>query len=93
MGFRVGALTNHSYKIGDTLLWDGPVCRPEVKPPAGNIRSIGYFYCDNLRCSTWSDCFPDVQQVVVVVENNVLVAVELHKLLDEVEQFQILEVS
>lgn len=81
------------YKIGDTLSWQGESKRPETPPPAGNIRTIGYFNCDNLRCSTWSDCFPDVQQAIVVIENNVFVAVELHESIDEEEQFQILEIS
>jgi len=93
VGFRVGALKNYSYKIGDNLSWQGTLCRPEVKPPAGNIRSIGYFNCDNLRCTSWSDCFPDVQLAIVIIENNEIVAVKVHEGLEEYEQFAILESS
>lgn len=93
MGFRVGALKNASYKIGDQLSWEGPISRPEIKPPAGNLRSIGYFNCDNLRCSSWSDCFPDVQLAMIIVENNEIVAVELYDEVEEGEQFRIVESS
>lgn len=77
VGFRVGALMGKQYRIGDSIVWEGGPTRPESRPPAGNIRSIGYFNCDNIKCSSWSDCFPEVQLALVVVENNVIVAVEL----------------
>lgn len=93
MGFRVGALLGRQYKIGDKLIWEGGLTRPESPPPAGNIRTIGYFNCDNIKCSSWTDCFPEVQAALVVVENNVIVAVERHEHLAEHEQFQILEMS
>jgi hypothetical protein len=78
VGFRVGALMGKQYRIGDSIVWEGGPTRPESRPPAGNIRSIGYFNCDNIKCPSWSDCFPEVQLALVVVENNVIVAVELH---------------
>lgn len=88
VGFRVGALMGKQYRIGDSIVWEGGPTRPESRPPAGNIRSIGYFNCDNIKCSTWSDCFPEVQLALVVVENNVIVAVELHHDLAEKQAAQ-----
>jgi hypothetical protein len=74
VGFKVGALTNKSYRIGDKLNWKGSPLRPE-KPPA---------------CSTWQDCYPQVQQAFILVRNNVLVAVELA---DSKGNFQIFEIT
>jgi hypothetical protein len=75
VGFKVGALCNKSYKLGEKVDWTGSVLRPEKKPAKGNIVSIGYFNCDNVRCSSWQDCYPEVQQALIKIEKNVIVAV------------------
>lgn len=70
-------LDSTAYKLGDKLNWDGTSCRPSIRPPKGNIKSIGYFNCDNIRCSSWQDCYPDVQQALVTVENDVITDVSV----------------
>jgi hypothetical protein len=91
VGFKVGALTNKSYRIGDKLNWKGAPVRPEKPPAKGDITSIGYFNCDNIRCSTWQDCYPQVQQAFILVKNNVLVAVELADSKGNFQSFEITE--
>ena len=93
IGFKIGALTGKSYRIGDKLVWKGETSRPEKKPPAGNISSIGYYNCDNVRCSTWQDCYPQVQQAFVRVKNNVIVAVEPVEDHADFKSFEITESS
>lgn len=93
MGFRVGALMGKAYKLGDTILWSGGPCRPESAPAGGNIVSVGYFNCDNIRCSSWKDCFPDVQHALIVIKNNVVESVSADFNDDSGEQFRILEMS
>lgn len=77
VGFCVGAIGRFDYRIGDRLRWEGSVCRPVERPVGGNIKSVGYFNCDNMRCKSWMDCFPLVQQALITVENDVITAVEL----------------
>ena len=90
VGFKVGALLNKSYNIGDKLVWKGTPSRPEKRPAHGDITSIGYFNCDNIKCSTWQDCYPQVQQALVVVKKDVLVAVES---VDEKGDYQSFEIT
>lgn len=78
IGFRLGDLKNEKYRVGDRLSWDGPQCRPRERPPGGNIKSVGYFNCDNVRCASWQDCYPQVQQALIVVENDVLQDVQVY---------------
>jgi hypothetical protein len=76
IGFRVGAIKNRKYRIGDKLDWTGDTCRPAQKPADGNMSTIGYFNCDNVECSTWKDCFPDVQEAMIVISDNQIVEVK-----------------
>ncbi len=76
IGFRVGILRNLTYHVGEKLRWDGPNCRPPVRPASGSIKTIGYFNCDNPRCQTWGDCFPDVQEAIITIYNDVIQHVE-----------------
>ena len=72
IGFRVGAIASKTYKLGDKLDWKGKDCRPEKRPKGGNISTVGYFNCDNIRCSTWSDCYPEVQQAIITIRGTSL---------------------
>lgn len=72
IGFRAGTIRQRTYKVGDKLDWDGPVTVPEARPAEGNLRTIGYFECDNLHCSTWQDCYPDVQEALIVIESDII---------------------
>jgi hypothetical protein len=91
VGFQVGAIENKNYKIGDKLNWDGSKCRPSVRPHDGNIKSIGYFNCDNIRCSTWQDCYPQIQQALVTVENDIITDVCVFHERREGQNFDIIE--
>lgn len=91
VGFQVGVVGNLNYKIGEKLKWDGSNCRPAVRPPGGNIKSIGYFNCDNIRCSTWQDCYPEVQQALVTVENDIITDVSVFHERKEGQNFDIIE--
>lgn len=91
VGFQVGAIENRNYKIGEKLRWDGKTCRPSARPADGNIKSIGYFNCDNIRCSTWQDCYPEVQQALVTVESDVITDVSVFHERKEGQNFDIIE--
>jgi hypothetical protein len=93
VGFQVGAIDAHSYKIGDELNWQGSKCRPSKRPQSGNIRTIGYFNCDNPACKSWSDCYPEVQTALVVVKNNRIAEVSVYNGTLSGEKFEILESS
>jgi hypothetical protein len=75
VGFQLGAIAGTKYHLGDLLKWDGKHCRPAALPACEVIRSVGYFNCDNIRCKTWSDCYPEVQQALVTVKNGVIAEV------------------
>lgn len=77
IGFRLGSIGRHSYKLGDMLAWDGPHCRPASRPQDGTVRTIGYFNCDNPGCQTWQDCYPEVQEAVVTVVDGVIADVSV----------------
>ena len=72
IGFRAGTVNQLSYHLGQSLKWDGPNCRPATRPPGGNLQTIGYFNCDNPRCDTWKDCFPEVQEALITIRDDVL---------------------
>ena len=72
IGFRAGAVKGTNYKIGDKIDWNGKHLWPSERPAGGNLKTIGYFECENLRCETWADCFPEVQEVVIRIENDVI---------------------
>ena len=93
VGFRVGALENRSYHLGDQLNWNGATCRPKERPQGGNLRTIGYFNCDNPNCSSWNDCYPDVQSALIVVTNDQIAEVSVYNGVLSTEKFEILEGS
>jgi len=72
IGFRVGRIGGLSYKLGEKLQWDGPRNRPKHRPQDGSLKTIGYFECDNLSCETWQDCYPEVQEALIVIHNDVI---------------------
>ena len=81
IGFRVGKVAGLSYEIGDRITWGDSGNRPAVRPQDGSLKTIGYFECENLDCETWQDCFPEVQEVLIVIENDVIEDVKptIHK--------------
>lgn len=96
VGFSVGALTQHAYKIGDELNWQtkGDItCRPAQKPPHGNIKTVGYFNCDNTKCPSWQDCFPVVQLALIEIKDNKIVSVEVFDPPAQVDEFAIVEMD
>lgn len=58
--------------MGDKIDWSGKKTWPEERPEGGNFKTIGYFECENLRCPTWNDCFPQVQEVLITVKNDII---------------------
>jgi hypothetical protein len=80
IGFRAGGIGGDSYKLGDTLLWTGRTY-PATPPADGNLKTIGYFECDNLKCASWSDCYPEIQEALITIVNNTIRSVEptVHK--------------
>lgn len=91
VGFQVGALEQRSYKIGHELNWKGSKCRPSKRPAGGNIKTIGYFNCDNPKCKSWSDCYPEVQAALIVIKNDRILEVSVYKGALTGEKFEILE--
>src|SRR5688500_376705 len=77
IGFRVGSIKQLSYRLGEKLKWDGPITRPKARPAGGNMQTIGYFNCDNPRCDTWKDCFPEVQEALIVIREDYLAEVKV----------------
>lgn len=91
IGFRAGALKRASYRLGEQLDWAGAVCRPAQKPEDGNLKTIGYFNCDNPRCDTWQDCFPTIQEAMIIVKKNELFDVQVVEHKPEEQTFDIIE--
>lgn len=81
IGFRVGSLDARSYKLGERLNWQGQRTRPLSRPADGNLKTVGYFECDNLNCSTWQDCYPEVQEALITIRDDVIVEAQpfVHK--------------
>jgi len=93
VGFRVGALENRSYRLGDALNWEGANCRPSQRPQDGGLRTVGYFNCDNPKCPTWNDCFPEVQCALIVITDNRIAEVSVYNGVSGEGKFEILEGS
>jgi hypothetical protein len=72
IGFRVGAVNQSSYQLGQKIIWEGAHVRPSERPTDGNLKTIGYFECDNLKCDTWQDCFPEVQEAMITIKADVI---------------------
>lgn len=72
IGFRAGTVGGINYKLGDKIVWAEKRNWPQERPEDGSFKTIGYFECENLRCPTWSDCFPEVQEVVITIKNDVI---------------------
>ncbi len=72
IGFRAGTVNGIDYKVGDKIDWNSKHTWPAERPESGNFKTIGYFECENLRCETWSDCFPEVQEVLISIENDII---------------------
>lgn len=101
MGFRVGALKRKSYKTGDRLEWlsaeekdrGALECRPPERPSEGNIKTVGYFNCDNPKCASWQDCFPSVQMALITIAADRIESVEPYDPPAQVDQFAIIEAN
>jgi len=91
VGFRLGNIASLRYKIGDSLSWDGDYCRPKSRPSAKTIKTVGYYNCDNIKCKSWQDCFPDVQLGLITVEDNVIAKVEPYTGPEPETEFPIIE--
>src|SRR5690242_7670652 len=72
IGFRAGTVEGQNYKIGERLNWTGPKTRPAARPVDGNLKTIGYFECENLECVTWSDCYPEIQEALIVIKGDII---------------------
>jgi hypothetical protein len=81
IGFRAGSVDQRSYKLGERIAWDGPRPRPNKRPDGGNLKTVGYFECDNLNCETWADCYPEVQEALITIKSDVIADVQpfIHK--------------
>ncbi|MBY0359839.1 MAG: hypothetical protein K2W82_17685 [Candidatus Obscuribacterales bacterium] len=73
IGFRAGDVANIQYKLGDKVTWNNALTWPEKRPLDGTFSTIGYFECENLHCTSWQDCFPQVQEVLIYIENDCLI--------------------
>lgn len=91
VGFCVGAIERKAYKPGEKLSWDGQIKRPDERPAGGNIKTIGYFECENIHCSSWDDCYPEVQTALITVKDDVIVKAEVYKGPLSGKQFEIIE--
>jgi hypothetical protein len=91
IGFQAGVIKRLKYKLGDKISWDGEVARPPQRPPNGDLKTIGYFNCDNLRCSTWQDCFPEVQEALITICGDTITQAEVINYKPEEQTFPILE--
>ena len=91
VGFQLGIIANLKYKQGEKLKWDGGQTRPVVRPACGNFKTIGYFNCDNITCSSWQDCYPSVQEALITVANDIIVAVEVYEGETIPDKFAIIE--
>jgi len=91
IGFRLGSVRRLNYRLGEKLVWDGPNCRPAVRPPERMLKTIGYFNCDNPGCESWQDCYPEVQEAVITVVEDVITEVSAIVYKPEELTFAILE--
>ena len=70
IGFRYGVIANKRYSLGDEVAWDGSNSRPASRPDVKVVKTIGYFNCDNMNCSSWQDCYPLVQLALITIAEN-----------------------
>ncbi|MGH9550040.1 MAG: hypothetical protein ACRD3W_11725, partial [Terriglobales bacterium] len=77
VGFRWGTLGNLRYKPGDLISWTCAPTRPAHQPDARVVKTVGYFNCDNIKCATWQDCYPQVQRALITIEDNVIADVSV----------------
>ncbi len=90
IGFRIGSLENKQYKIGDKINWSKQPTRPEKRPANGNVITLGHFNCDNPRCSSWQDCYPNIQNAKITIKEDKIVDIAIYTGVDQ-EDFAILE--
>lgn len=74
IGFRAGVVNNLIYKTGDRISWEGTKTWPPERPEGGSFKTIGYFECENLKCETWHDCYPEVQEVLITLIADTIVS-------------------
>ncbi len=92
VGFRAGLIKQINYHVGEKIKWgSGEGSRPVERPPDGNLKTIGYFNCDNPRCDTWKDCFPEVQEAVITIANDEIMDVQVINYKPSEHTFDILE--
>jgi hypothetical protein len=91
IGFRAGSIARYNYHLGEAIKWTGPNPRPSTRPPNGNLKTIGYFNCDNPRCETWGDCFPSVQEALIVIENDVIKDAQMIRYKPDEQTFDIID--
>lgn len=91
VGFRFGKIDNRQYEIGDEIDWSGSPTRPDQKPDATSVKTIGYFNCDNVKCKSWQDCYPEVQTAQVSIENNKIKSIEIYTGPDLDREYKIVE--
>ena len=91
IGFRAGVIKQKNYHVGEKLNWEGPNCRPSTRPPGGNLKTIGYFNCDNPRCETWKDCFPEIQEALITIVNDEIKDVQVTTHLPAKQSFDIID--
>lgn len=91
IGFRAGVIKQLNYHLGDKIKWEGANCRPALRPPGGNLKTIGYFNCDNPRCDTWRDCFPEIQEALVTISKDEINDVQVISHKPQEQTFDIIE--
>jgi hypothetical protein len=72
IGFRAGTVKHFSYQLGEKIQWQDAPTWPAERPDGGNLKTIGYFECDNLECDTWQDCYPEVQEALIVIKADII---------------------
>lgn len=93
IGFKVGSLKKTNYKVGDILDWQSEPRRPEKRPKQGNITTLGHFNCDNTKCPSWQDCYPDIQTAKIIIEKDRIIDITICTDALAQEQFAILQES
>jgi len=91
VGFQYGTIDNRQYAVGDEIDWSGTPCRPAKKPTEDLVKTVGYFNCDNVRCSSWQDCYPDIQTALVTIEKNKIKSLAIYTGPELERQYQIIE--
>jgi hypothetical protein len=79
VGFRWGVIANIKYQPGDRVVWRGGNSRPSQRPQVALVKTVGYFNCDNVRCSSWQDCYPTVQRALITIEDDAIKDVSVYE--------------